>query len=148
MLFTWSSKNLCIIFPQWRVTGTFSLIVSLIAIILLTAGYELVRDMSRKYEESHSAQLQAYSNSAFSTLISFAVSFGLTLRSVKTRLQVSVNQAHCFPQETRPKLRLRGRVPLSRLLFMPSKSFTASSSCKLTLLDLKEESLTWSGCYS
>ena len=41
--------------------------MSLIAIVILTAGYELVRDMSRKYEASHSAELQAYSNSAFST---------------------------------------------------------------------------------
>ncbi|KPI41280.1 uncharacterized protein AB675_8040 [Cyphellophora attinorum] len=60
MLFTWSSKNLCIIFPQWRVTGTASLLISLLAIIVLTAGYEWVRDMSRRYEQSHSAHLQAY----------------------------------------------------------------------------------------
>jgi solute carrier family 31 (copper transporter), member 1 len=67
MLFTWSSKNLCIIFPQWRVTGTLSLLISLIAIILLTAGYEAVRDISRQYEASHSTKLQAYGDSAIST---------------------------------------------------------------------------------
>merc|ERR1711939_262161 len=60
MLFTWSSKNLCIVFPQWRVTGTLSLLISLIAIVILTAGYEWVRDLSRRYEQTHSAHLQAF----------------------------------------------------------------------------------------
>lgn len=50
MLFTWSTENLCIVFPQWRVTGTFSLIVSLLAVVAMTAGYEAVRAMSRRYE--------------------------------------------------------------------------------------------------
>ncbi|KAL1584259.1 hypothetical protein WHR41_06811 [Cladosporium halotolerans] len=51
MLFTWDTTNLCIVFPSWRVTGTFSLIWSLIAVIALTAGYEAIRDLSRRYEE-------------------------------------------------------------------------------------------------
>ncbi|KAF1353634.1 Ctr copper transporter family-domain-containing protein [Delphinella strobiligena] len=50
MLFTWDTKNLCIIFRSWHVTGTMSLIGSLLAIILLTAGYELVRELTRRYE--------------------------------------------------------------------------------------------------
>ncbi|KAK2752390.1 hypothetical protein FQN55_007430 [Onygenales sp. PD_40] len=50
MLFTMSSKNLCIIFRQWRVTGPFSLFLSLVAIVLLTAGYEGVRELGRRYE--------------------------------------------------------------------------------------------------
>lgn len=66
MLFTWSSKNLCIVFRQWHVTGTFSLILSLIAIVLLTAGYECIRDVSRKYEQSHNARMSAYSTSGSS----------------------------------------------------------------------------------
>ncbi|EHY59201.1 hypothetical protein, variant [Exophiala dermatitidis NIH/UT8656] len=64
MLFTWSSKNLCIIFPQWRVTGTHSFILSLLAIVLLTAGYECVREISRRYEQIHKARMAAYSTSA------------------------------------------------------------------------------------
>ncbi|KAL9604814.1 MAG: hypothetical protein Q9219_000262 [cf. Caloplaca sp. 3 TL-2023] len=52
MLFTWSTKDLCIIFPQWRVHSTFSLLMSLIGVIILTAGYEFVRDMSRRFETS------------------------------------------------------------------------------------------------
>ena len=52
MLFTWSTKNLCIIFPGWHVRGTASLLVSLLAVIILTAGYEAVREASRRYEIS------------------------------------------------------------------------------------------------
>jgi len=66
MLFTWSSKDLCIIFRQWRVTGTFSLILSLVAIVLLTAGYECIREISRRYEQQHSAEMAAYSTSGSS----------------------------------------------------------------------------------
>ncbi|CAD0112357.1 unnamed protein product [Aureobasidium uvarum] len=50
MLFTWNTENLCIVFKSWRVTSTFSLLWSLLAIIVLTAGYELIREVSRKYE--------------------------------------------------------------------------------------------------
>ncbi|KAH9873529.1 hypothetical protein IAQ61_004153 [Plenodomus lingam] len=50
MLFTWDTTNLCIIFRGWRIDGTLSLILSLLAIVLLTAGYEAVREMSRRYE--------------------------------------------------------------------------------------------------
>ncbi|KAL1963372.1 hypothetical protein VTN77DRAFT_8388 [Rasamsonia byssochlamydoides] len=61
MLFTWSTKDLCIVFPQWHITGTASLIVSLLVIILLTAAYEGVRELTRRYEASHARQLKAYS---------------------------------------------------------------------------------------
>lgn len=61
MLFTWSTKNLCIIFRGWRITGPFSLLLSLIAIVLLTAGYEGVRRLSRRYETAHVQRLKAYS---------------------------------------------------------------------------------------
>jgi copper transporter 1 len=63
MLFTWSSKNVCIIFPEWRITGTVSLIASLFAIILLTAAYEAVRSFTRIYEANHAQRLRAYSSS-------------------------------------------------------------------------------------
>ncbi|KEQ92684.1 hypothetical protein AUEXF2481DRAFT_7424 [Aureobasidium subglaciale EXF-2481] len=50
MLFTWDTNNLCIVFKSWRVTSTMSLIWSLLGVILLTAGYELIREASRRYE--------------------------------------------------------------------------------------------------
>ncbi|TKA66946.1 hypothetical protein B0A49_09366 [Cryomyces minteri] len=51
MLFTWDTNNLCIVFKSWRIRSTTSLLFSLLAIVALTAGYELVREMSRQYEE-------------------------------------------------------------------------------------------------
>ena len=52
MLFTWDTNNLCVIFSGWHIHSTATLIVSLLGIVLLTAGYELVRDASRRYEAS------------------------------------------------------------------------------------------------
>ena len=53
MLFTWDTNNLCIIFRGWRVTGTLSLVLSILAVMALTAGYEAVREASRQYEQRH-----------------------------------------------------------------------------------------------
>jgi hypothetical protein len=50
MLFTWDTTDLCIVFRSWHITNTGSLIVALLAIILLTAGYEAVREASRRYD--------------------------------------------------------------------------------------------------
>jgi copper transporter 1 len=50
MLFTWSTKDLCIVFHGWHITGVGSLIFSLLAIVLMTAGYEAVREVSRRYD--------------------------------------------------------------------------------------------------
>ena len=56
MLFTWDPTDLCIIFRSWHIRSTLSLILSLFAVALLTAGYELLREVSRRYE-STSARL-------------------------------------------------------------------------------------------
>lgn len=66
MLFTWSTHNLCIVFRQWRITGTSSLVLSLAAIVLLSAGYEGVREISRQYEQSHATKMSAFSSSTSS----------------------------------------------------------------------------------
>lgn len=57
MLFTWDPTDLCIIFRQWHIRSTLSLIFSLLAVAALTAGYEFVREMSRRYEASHAEHL-------------------------------------------------------------------------------------------
>ncbi|RHZ65318.1 low-affinity Cu transporter [Aspergillus thermomutatus] len=61
MLFTWSTKDLCIVFRQWHITGPFSLLVSLLVIVLLTAGYEGVRQLTRRYEAAHAQHLNTFS---------------------------------------------------------------------------------------
>lgn len=58
MLFTWDTTNLCIIFRGWRVTGIWTLILSIIAVMALTAGYEAVREASRRYEQRHAAIME------------------------------------------------------------------------------------------
>ncbi|KAK3986665.1 Ctr copper transporter family-domain-containing protein [Cladorrhinum sp. PSN332] len=50
MLFTFSTENLCIVFRQWRITSTLSLLISLAAIVALGAGYEALREGIRRYE--------------------------------------------------------------------------------------------------
>jgi copper transporter 1 len=50
MLFTWDTTNLCIVFKQWHVRTTPGLIFSLLAVVALGAGYEALREASRRYE--------------------------------------------------------------------------------------------------
>ncbi|KAK8163091.1 ctr copper transporter family protein [Phyllosticta citrichinensis] len=56
MLFTWDTTDLCIVFRGWHITGTLSLLLSLVAVALLCAGYEGVREVSRRYEASIAAR--------------------------------------------------------------------------------------------
>ncbi|KKY26247.1 putative ctr copper transporter family protein [Diplodia seriata] len=56
MLFTWDTTDLCIVFRSWHVGSTWSLIVSLAGVVVLCAGYELVREISRRYEASVAAR--------------------------------------------------------------------------------------------
>ncbi|KZF25900.1 Ctr copper transporter [Xylona heveae TC161] len=60
MLFTWNTKDLCIVFYSWHVHSTLTLLGSLVAIVALGAGYEYVREISRRYEQrcaAHAATL-------------------------------------------------------------------------------------------
>ncbi|KAF1975199.1 Ctr-domain-containing protein [Bimuria novae-zelandiae CBS 107.79] len=50
MLFTWDTTDLCIVFRGWHISGPGTLILSLLAIVLMTAGYEAVREASRRYD--------------------------------------------------------------------------------------------------
>lgn len=51
MLFTWNTNNLCIIFRWWHIRSTAGLILSLIAVVAVTAAYEALRAGSRRYEQ-------------------------------------------------------------------------------------------------
>lgn len=50
MLFTWDTTNLCIVFRQWHITSNLSLVLSLLAIVGLSVGYEALREGIRRYE--------------------------------------------------------------------------------------------------
>ncbi|KAI5288222.1 hypothetical protein KEM54_005376 [Ascosphaera aggregata] len=68
MLFTWSTEDLCIVFPQWHIYGPWSLLSSLFAIVLLTAGYEALRRAAQRYEAK---QLGASKDGALSATDNF-----------------------------------------------------------------------------
>ena len=50
MVFTWDATNLCVVFRSWRVTGAGSLVLTLVAVVLLGAGYEAVREAACRYD--------------------------------------------------------------------------------------------------
>lgn len=50
MLFNVDYHNLCIIFPSWRIRSLPGFLFSLLAIVALGAGYEAVREISRRVE--------------------------------------------------------------------------------------------------
>lgn len=153
MLFTWDTTDLCIVFRSWHVSGTFSLIVALIGIVLLTAGYEAVREASRRYE--------AYANKALegrrggddlrgeSTCFSYGCALvwrmGMTERlsllriphvgtiaefSARKTASRPMNRAHCFTQGEMREAMLSSRRSLSRLRCMECRSSIPSSLCK------------------
>jgi hypothetical protein len=125
MLFTWSTKNLCIIFRSWHISGTISLLASLAAVAALTAGYEYVREMSRKYEEKVSEQKSVNIPSRFSPAISVWVSSAeQSPKLPSTRLSRDL----CFIQDEMVLSHVARRW--SRLLSMLSKSSIHSSSCE------------------
>lgn len=59
MLFTWDTKNLCIVFSQWHIRSNLSLFFSLVAVVLIAIGYEGLRSLSRRYEDALAKRVQA-----------------------------------------------------------------------------------------
>lgn len=59
MLFTWDTNNLCIVFRQWHVRGTVSLLVSLLAVVAIGVGYEALRAGIRRYEVAINRRIEA-----------------------------------------------------------------------------------------
>ncbi|CAK7266562.1 copper transpport protein [Sporothrix epigloea] len=54
MLFTWDTRNLCIVFRWWHIRSTPGLILSLLAVVIFGAGYEALREGIRRYEAQSS----------------------------------------------------------------------------------------------
>ena len=72
MLFTWDTTNLCLVFKWWQIRGPFSLIVSLLAVVALGAGYELIRELSRRYDSQTDSIALGSRGMLFTCLPSFA----------------------------------------------------------------------------
>ena len=59
MIFTWSTQDLCIIFHWWHIHSSLTLFMSLLGVVILTAGYELVRELARRYDASANSKIQS-----------------------------------------------------------------------------------------
>lgn len=113
MLFTWDTTNLCIIFHWWHVRSFPTLLLSLLAVAALTAGYEYVREASRRYESGSAEYVNSLPSTssprarARSSPLSLCVSLlyvmgcmklGERLRLAKTMMNLVVmgKEAHYF----------------------------------------------------
>lgn len=65
MLFTWDTNNLCIVFRQWHIRSTGGLIISLLLVVALAAGYEALRAASRRYEQSVNKRVDSLPSKLF-----------------------------------------------------------------------------------
>jgi solute carrier family 31 (copper transporter), member 1 len=59
MLFTWDTTDLCIVFRSWHVTNNFTLVMFLVLVVALCAGYEAIRELSRRYEAAVVRRVEA-----------------------------------------------------------------------------------------
>lgn len=57
MLFTWDYKNMCVIFRWWHVRTLTDLVLTMIAIAALSAGYEYVRYRMRGLDAANETSL-------------------------------------------------------------------------------------------
>jgi copper transporter 1 len=64
MLFTWDTSNLCIVFKWWHIRTTPGLILSLLIVVALSAGYEALREASRRYECAVTKRLEDLPNAS------------------------------------------------------------------------------------
>lgn len=75
MLFTWDTENLCIVFSQWHIRSTASLLISLVVVVLLGVGYEALRAASRRYELSLTKQIESIPREYLPVQSSFTFTF-------------------------------------------------------------------------
>ncbi|CAG8459008.1 855_t:CDS:2 [Diversispora eburnea] len=50
MLWNWETKNVCIVFSWWSVNSIPILILSCLIVLLLATSFEVLRNLSRKYD--------------------------------------------------------------------------------------------------
>ena len=155
MIFTWDYKNLCIVFRWWHIRSFGGLLISIVAIIALCAGYEAVRSLSSRYETqvaAVSAQQAQRTREDDSSMYLYQTSHGLAcVEAHQTQTQKMAyqwNQARLNQgagQET-----LADKAGQSREFFMLYRCFIPSSSCRCgqALLDLDEGSDVFTGSSS
>ncbi|KAK4147917.1 Ctr copper transporter family-domain-containing protein [Dichotomopilus funicola] len=88
MLFTWDATDLCVVFRQWHITSTLSLAVSLVAIVGICAGYEALREATRRYEAVLSQRVET------APLESATETFPLLARDIGQNREQITRRAH------------------------------------------------------
>ncbi|KAK6459119.1 Ctr copper transporter family-domain-containing protein [Scheffersomyces xylosifermentans] len=53
MLFTWNWKNTCVVFKWWHIKTFPGFLLSVLAIVLFTAGYELLKAWFNRWQKSY-----------------------------------------------------------------------------------------------
>ena len=59
MLFTWNYNNVCVVFRQWQITSVPSLVLSLLGVVVIVAGYEALREGIRQFEARTNKRVEA-----------------------------------------------------------------------------------------
>lgn len=50
MLFTWDTTNLCVVFKWWHVRTNLDLLLTIVAVVALGAGYEYLRLVAKRFD--------------------------------------------------------------------------------------------------
>lgn len=143
MLFTWDTTNLCIVFESWRITSFSSLILSLLAVVALTAGYEAIREASRRYEARQAAALQNAPSKYRNHLEVLPCSCWVLALTMLFKIEPQ-NSAHSLRQGARLPLKSR-KGKSSRLLSTVYRCSTHSSSCTFFHCWTQLRDLIWTG---
>jgi copper transporter 1 len=65
MLFTWNYQNVCVVFRQWHISSPLSLIISLLGIVAIVAGYEALREAIRQFEARTAKRIEGAPRKSF-----------------------------------------------------------------------------------
>ncbi|KAG5365431.1 Copper transport protein [Yarrowia sp. C11] len=55
MIFNWDTKGMCVVFPWWHVKTHVGMVLTVVAVVFISAGYEYVRKLSRDIDAAFKA---------------------------------------------------------------------------------------------
>lgn len=56
MIFNWDTKGMCVVFPWWHVKTHVGMVITVVAVVIMSAGYEYVRKISRDIDTAFKGQ--------------------------------------------------------------------------------------------
>lgn len=79
MIFNWDTKGMCVVFPWWHVKTHLGMILTVVAVVFISAGYEYVRKLSRDIDAAFKGSGEYLPN-----FFSFFCSFGQYLYRLRS----------------------------------------------------------------